>query len=75
MGSVTTPSEMAAAIEAVVPGAKVKFDAPAGTAIALSNRDSGAHLGRAKRYLGYEPQFRLHDALQDLSYWMKHHMP
>ena len=56
MGSVTTPSEMAAAIEAVVPGAKVKFDAPAGTAVALSNRDSGADLGRAKRYLGYEPQ-------------------
>jgi hypothetical protein len=56
MGSVTTPSEMAAAIEAVVPRAKVKFDAPAGTAIALSNRDSGADLGRAKRYLGYEPR-------------------
>jgi nucleoside-diphosphate-sugar epimerase len=74
MGSVTTSSEMAAAIEAVVPGTKVKFDAPAGTAIALSNRDSGADLGRAKRYLGYEPQFKLHDALQDLGHWMKRHM-
>ncbi len=71
MGAVTTPSEMAAAIAAVVPGAKVKFDAPAGTAIALSNRDSGADLGRAKRYLGYEPRFRLHDALQDLGDWMR----
>ena len=28
MGSVTTPTELAAAIEAVVPGAKVKFDTP-----------------------------------------------
>ena len=74
MGSVTTPSEMAAAIEAVVPGARVKFDAPAGTAIALSNRDSGADLSRAKRYLGYEPQFKLHDALQDLGHWMKRYM-
>jgi nucleoside-diphosphate-sugar epimerase len=71
MGSVTTPSEMAAAIEAVVPGAKIKFEAPAGTAIALSNRDTGADLGRAKRYLGYQPEFKLHDALQDLGQWMK----
>ena len=47
---------------------------PAGTAIALSNRDSGADLSRAKRYLGYEPQFKLHDALQDLSHWMKRYM-
>jgi nucleoside-diphosphate-sugar epimerase len=74
MGAVTTPSEMAAAIAAVVPGAKVKFEAPAGTAIALSNRDSGADLGRAKRYLGYEPQFKLHDALHDLSRWMTRYM-
>jgi nucleoside-diphosphate-sugar epimerase len=74
MGSVTTPSEMAAAIEAVVPGAKVKFEAPAGTAIALSNRDSGADLSRAKRYLSYEPLFKLHDALHDLGQWMKRHM-
>jgi nucleoside-diphosphate-sugar epimerase len=71
MGSVTTPSEMAAAIAAVVPGAKGKFDVPAGTAIALSNRDSCADLGRAKRYLGYEPRFRLHDALRDLGDWMR----
>ena len=32
MGAMTTPSEMAEAIGAVVPGAKVKFEAPAGTA-------------------------------------------
>ena len=74
MGSVTTPSEMAAAFGAVVPGAKVKFEAPAGTAIALSNRDSGADLARAKRFLGYEPLFKLHDALQDLSRWMTRYM-
>src|SRR5262245_33216796 len=59
MGSVTTPSEMAAAIAAVVPGAKVKFDAPAGTAVALSNRDTAADLGRAERYLGYQPELTL----------------
>jgi nucleoside-diphosphate-sugar epimerase len=74
MGSVTTPSEMAAAIAAVVPGAKVKFEAPAGTAIALSNRDSCADLSRAKCYLGYEPQFRMRDALHDLGQWMRRYM-
>jgi nucleoside-diphosphate-sugar epimerase len=71
MGSVTTPSEMASAIAAVIPGAKVKFDAPAGTAIALSNRDTGADLGRAKQFLGYQPEFKLHDALKDLAHWMR----
>ncbi len=71
MGSLTTPSEMASAIVAVVPGAKVKFDAPAGTGIALSNRDSRADLGRAKRYLGYEPQFKLQEAVKDLGDWMR----
>src|SRR5262245_8359421 len=71
MGSLTTPSEMAAAIMAVAPGAKVKFDAPAGTSVALSNRNSRADLGRAKRYLGYEPQFKLRDAVKDLSNWME----
>jgi nucleoside-diphosphate-sugar epimerase len=60
--------------EKSVPLGRVKFDAPAGTAIALSNRDSGADLSRAKRYLGYEPQFKLYDALQDLGHWVKRHM-
>jgi nucleoside-diphosphate-sugar epimerase len=73
MGSVTTPSEMATAMTAVVPGAKVKFDAPPGTAVALSNRDSGADLSRAERYLGYTPEFKLHAALQDLADWMRRH--
>ena len=74
MGSLTTPSEMASAIVAVVPGTKVKFDAPAGTGIALSNRDSRADLGRAKRYLGYEPQFKLQDAVKDLGDWMRRYL-
>ena len=38
MGALTTPAEMAEAIQAVVPGAKVKFEAPAGTGVSLSNR-------------------------------------
>jgi nucleoside-diphosphate-sugar epimerase len=74
MGAMTTPAEMAAAIGAVVPGAKVKFEAPAGTGVSLSNREQHADLGRAKRHLGFEPQFKLHDAVKDLAEWMRRHM-
>jgi nucleoside-diphosphate-sugar epimerase len=74
MGAVTTPSELAAAITAVAPGAKVTFKAPASTALSLANRDTHADLSRAKRYLGFEPQFRLQDAVRDLADWMKRHM-
>jgi nucleoside-diphosphate-sugar epimerase len=71
MGAMTTPSEMAAAIGAVVPGAKVKFEAPAGTGVSLSNRESHADLSRAKRHLGFEPEFKLQKAVQDLADWMR----
>ena len=28
---------------------------------------------RAKRYLGFEPQYRLADAVKDLAEWMRRH--
>jgi nucleoside-diphosphate-sugar epimerase len=71
MGAMTTPAEMAAAIQAVVPGAKVRFDAPASAAISLANRDTHADLSRAKRHLGWEPEFRLQAAVKDLAEWMR----
>jgi nucleoside-diphosphate-sugar epimerase len=71
MGSLTTPNEMASALQATIPDAKVKFDKPAGIGVSLSNRNSRADLSRAKRYLGYEPQFRLQDAFNDLADWMR----
>ena len=74
MGAITTPTEMAAAIGAVIPGAKVKFEAPAGTGVSLSNRDTHADLTRARRHLGWEPQFKLQDAVKDLSDWMRKYM-
>jgi nucleoside-diphosphate-sugar epimerase len=71
MGAMTTPNEMAAAIGAAVPGAKVKFEAPAGAGISLSNRDNHADLSRAKKTLGFEPEFRLQAAVKDLAEWMR----
>jgi nucleoside-diphosphate-sugar epimerase len=73
MGSLTTPSDMAAAITGAVPGSKVKFDVPSGTGVALSNRDNRVDLSRAERCLGYTPQYKLNDAVKDLADWMRHH--
>jgi nucleoside-diphosphate-sugar epimerase len=73
MGAITTPNEMAAAIGAVVPGAKVKFEAPAGTSVSLSNRDTHADLSRAKRHFCWEPHFRLQEAVKDMVGWMRKH--
>jgi len=74
MGAVAQPGEFAEAIGAVVPGAKVKFDAPASARVALTNRDQHADLSRAKRHLGFEPQFKLKDAVKDQAEWMRRYM-
>ena len=74
MGRLTTPAEMATAIGNVIPGAKCKFEAPAGTGVSLANRAEHADLSRAKKHLGYEPQFPLQKAVQDQAEWMKRHM-
>jgi nucleoside-diphosphate-sugar epimerase len=73
MGRLTTPAEMAEAIATAVPGAKAKYEAPAGTAISLTNRSEHADLSRAKRHLGFEPQFPLQAAVKDLAEWMRRH--
>ena len=74
MGTLTQPGEFAAAIGAVVPDAKVKFDAPPSARVALTNRDSHADLSRARRHLGYKPQFPLREAVNDLAEWMQRFM-
>ena len=42
--------------------------------VALSNHGSRADLSRAKHYLGYEPQFKLQEALRDLADWMRRYL-
>lgn len=74
MGRLTTPAEMAEAIAAAVPGAKAKFDTPAGTGVSLANRAEHADLSRSRKHLGYEPQFPLQKAVQDQAEWMRRHM-
>ena len=74
LGSLCQQGDLAAAIDAVVPGAKVRFDAPPSARVALTNRDSHADLSRAKKHLGYEPQFRLQAAVKDQAEWMRRYM-
>jgi nucleoside-diphosphate-sugar epimerase len=74
MGALTQPGEFAEAIGAVVPGAKVRFDAPASARVALTNRSEHADLSRAKKHLGYEPQFPLKAAVKDQAEWMLRHL-
>ena len=71
MGALTTPSEMAEAIQAVIPGARCKFEAPPSAAVSLANRAEHADLSRAKRYLGYAPEFPLREAVKDQVEWMR----
>ncbi len=73
MGALTRPGDMAQAIAAVVPGAQVKFEAPTGAGLSMTNRNKRADLSRAKRHLGYEPQYKLEDAVRDLAEWMRRH--
>jgi nucleoside-diphosphate-sugar epimerase len=74
MGALTQPGEMAQAIQTEVPGAKVKFDAPASARVALTNRADHADLSRAKKHLGYEPAFKLQAAVTDQAEWMRKYM-
>jgi nucleoside-diphosphate-sugar epimerase len=73
MGALTTPAEFGDAIVAAVPGAKVKFETPAGIGVSLANRSDHADLSRSKRTLGYEPEFPLQKAVKDQAEWMKQH--
>jgi nucleoside-diphosphate-sugar epimerase len=74
MGALTQPGEFADAIAAVAPGAKVRFDAAPSARVALTNRSSHADLSRARKHLGFEPQFSLAAAVKDQAEWMRKHM-
>ncbi|MGE3708867.1 MAG: NAD-dependent epimerase/dehydratase family protein, partial [Hyphomicrobiaceae bacterium] len=73
MGGLATPEDMAAASIAAVPGAKVRLEKPAANVLATSNARRNASLFRSRSVLGYEPQFKLGAAMQDLADFMRKH--
>ncbi len=73
MASLTTPQDMASAIQSVVPGSRVKIETPAATAVSLPNMTGVSDQTTARKTLGYSPQFDFVAGLRDLADWMKAH--
>ena len=71
MAGATSPDEFAQALKQVVPGAKIRIDTPKGTAISLPNMRRRSDGTNARETIGYEPQFDILRALQDMHSWMK----
>ena len=66
MGKATTAEELSAALKEVFPQVKIRFDKPA---VASSARAKPAEITRAKKILGYEPQFPMVKAMRDYAEW------
>lgn len=73
MAQPTTPDDFAEALGKVVPGAKIRIDTPKGTAISLPNMRLRSDGSNSKSVIGYEPQYDILAALQDMHAWMKTH--
>lgn len=73
MSTAVSPGEFAQALKQVVPGAQIRIDTPKGTAISLPNMRRTSDLTNSQAVLGYEPQFDILKALQDMHAWMKAH--
>lgn len=71
MGSLSTPEATAQALQAAVPGAKVRIETPAAAAVALPDMKRVSDLSRAKAVLGFTPQYDLVAGIRDLAEWLK----
>ncbi len=69
MGSVTAPEEFAAALKAVLPGARVRIETPAAAGAALMNMRHASDLALARAALGYAPQYGIEAAIRDMVAW------
>ena len=71
MGSLSSPSDMVKALQAAVPGAKVRIETPAAAAVSLPDMKAVSDLSTAKSVLGFAPKFDLVVGVKDLTEWMK----
>jgi nucleoside-diphosphate-sugar epimerase len=71
MGHVCTPEDLAAALKAAIPGARVQIKTEAAAAVAAPHMRHGSDLALAKSVLGYQPQFDMPKAIHDLVAWFK----
>ncbi len=66
MGKLTSPDELSEAVKAVIPKARLRIDEPADGTPALSSMTRAASLRRSKEILGYQPRYRMADAVKDM---------
>ncbi len=71
MGYVCTPEELADAIKAAVPGAKVRIEAPKAGALAMPKMLAGSDLRLAKDVLGFSPRYPMREAVGELAEWIR----
>jgi nucleoside-diphosphate-sugar epimerase len=71
MGTLTRPDDMAKAIEAAVPGARVKIETPQAAAVSMPDMKGFSDLATAEKQIGFRPQFPLAAAVRDFVEWMK----
>ncbi len=71
MGYVCTPEELADAIKAAVPGAKVRIEAPQANAVALPQMLAGSDLKLANDVLGFAPKYPMREAVGELAGWIR----
>ena len=71
MGSLSSPADMVKALQAAVPGAKVRIETPAAAAVSLPDMKAVSDLSTAKAVLGFRPKFDLVAGVKDLTEWMK----
>lgn len=71
MGYVCEASDLADILMAAVPGGKVRVETPPDAAVATPQMRYGADLTLAKEVLGYEPHYKMPEAVQDLLNWAR----
>ena len=71
MGTVTTPEAFAAALRAVVPGARVRIETPASVGASVMAMGHASDLSLARETLGYAPRFGIEEAVRDMVGWFR----
>lgn len=71
MGYACMPEDLADAIRAAVPGAKVRIETPQASAVALPQMLAGSDPRLAKEVLGFTPKFPMREAVAELAEWIR----
>ena len=71
MGQVTGPKDIIEAVKAVIPGARIRVETQPATALSVRNMERPIDLTRARKQLGYVPQYDLAGAVRDYVDWYR----